>query len=119
MHNIRIAFKVLEDGVKAPVRSKWIPCHMIFDVKFDLTWKAQFVAGGHWNDHPKHVTYSSVVSQERAAWREALSLTLCQEAFGFMATKSDPDAYLKPAVMEDGPGSIWTCWLSSTALKEK
>ena len=39
-----------------------ITCHMIFDVKMDLTRKARFVAGGHQTEPPASVTYSSVVS---------------------------------------------------------
>jgi hypothetical protein len=37
---------------------------MIFDVKMDFTRKARFVAGGHINDPPESITYSSVVSQD-------------------------------------------------------
>jgi hypothetical protein len=59
-----VAFKFLELGEHIPVRSTWIPCHMIFDVKLDLTRKAHYVAGGHWTDTPSHLTYSSVVTRE-------------------------------------------------------
>lgn len=41
-----------------------IACHMIFDVKMDLTRKARFVAGGHMTEPPASVTYSSVVSRD-------------------------------------------------------
>ena len=41
-----------------------ITCHMIFDVKMDLTRKARFVAGGHWTEPPASITYSSVVSHD-------------------------------------------------------
>ena len=41
-----------------------ISCHMIFDVKMDLTRKAWFVAGGHMTEPPASVTYSSVVSRD-------------------------------------------------------
>jgi len=41
-----------------------ITCHLIFDVKFDLTWKARYVAGGHLTDPPTSMTYASVVSRE-------------------------------------------------------
>ncbi len=40
-----------------------IKCHMIFDVKMDLTRKARFVAGGHLTEPPASITYSSVVSR--------------------------------------------------------
>ena len=41
-----------------------IRCHMIFDVKMDLTRKARFVAGGHLTEPPSSITYSSVVSRD-------------------------------------------------------
>jgi hypothetical protein len=41
-----------------------ITCHMIFDVKMDLTRKARFVAGGHLTETPASITYSSVVSRD-------------------------------------------------------
>ena len=41
-----------------------IACHMIFDVKMDLTRKARFVAGGHLTEPPASITYSSVVSRD-------------------------------------------------------
>jgi Reverse transcriptase (RNA-dependent DNA polymerase) len=41
-----------------------IACHMIFDVKMDLTRKARFVAGGHMTEPSASITYSSVVSRD-------------------------------------------------------
>jgi hypothetical protein len=32
---------------------QFVLCHMVFDVKMDLTRKARFVAGGHMTDPPK------------------------------------------------------------------
>jgi len=43
---------------------QWIPCHMIFDIKLDLTRKARFVAGGHWTDPDPNLSYSTVVTRE-------------------------------------------------------
>jgi Reverse transcriptase (RNA-dependent DNA polymerase) len=43
---------------------QFVLCHMVFDVKMDLTRKARFVAGGHMTDPPKDTTYSSVVSRD-------------------------------------------------------
>ena len=37
---------------------------MVFDVKFDLTRKDRFVAGGHMCDTPSSMTYSYVASRE-------------------------------------------------------
>ncbi len=64
MQNNAVAFKFLEDGDHLPVGSKWIPFHMIFDIKCDFTRKARFVAGGHWTEAPAQITYSSVVTRE-------------------------------------------------------
>ena len=41
-----------------------IKCHMIFNIKFDFTRKARFVAGGHLTEPPSSITYSTVVSRE-------------------------------------------------------
>jgi hypothetical protein len=41
-----------------------IDCHMIFDVKMDLTRKARFVAGGQTTKTPTSITYSSVISRD-------------------------------------------------------
>ena len=41
-----------------------IKCHMIFDVKMDMTRKARFVAGGHMTKPPSSITYASVVSRD-------------------------------------------------------
>jgi hypothetical protein len=59
-----VAFKFLDEGDRAPIGYKEIPCHIIFDVKLDFTRKARFVAGGHKTDPPASLTYSSVVSRE-------------------------------------------------------
>ncbi len=41
-----------------------IKCHIILDVKMDLTRKARFLAGGHLTEPPASITYSSVVSRD-------------------------------------------------------
>ncbi|HSN67533.1 MAG TPA: reverse transcriptase domain-containing protein [Fusibacter sp.] len=71
MANVRIAFKEWTEGTKEDIQKKrklvgyqQIFCHMIFDVKMDLTRKARFVAGGHTTDPPDSLTYSSVVTRE-------------------------------------------------------
>ena len=40
MKNVEVAFKFLDDGINMPIGFKKITCHLIFDVKFDLTRKA-------------------------------------------------------------------------------
>jgi hypothetical protein len=63
MRNVKPAFE-FKDNNKVPIGYKHIDCHMIFDVKLDLTRKARFVAGGHQTDPPKDMVYSSVVSRD-------------------------------------------------------
>ena len=63
MKNVRVAFDFPEDG-KPPPGFKEIKCHMIFDIKSDLTRKARFVAGGHLTDPPKESVFSSVVTRD-------------------------------------------------------
>lgn len=63
MKNSRIAFQLLGREERAPVGFKQITCHLVFDVKMDLTRKARYVAGGHLTDPPSSMTYSSVVSR--------------------------------------------------------
>jgi hypothetical protein len=70
MLNVKPAFETWDGSVqeardgKKLVGYQEIRCHMVFDVKMDLTRKARFVAGGHTTETPESVTYSSVVSRE-------------------------------------------------------
>ena len=64
MKNASVAFKILEEGDEVPIGTQKITCHMVFDIKFDFTRKARFVAGGHLTETPASLTYSSVVSRE-------------------------------------------------------
>jgi hypothetical protein len=57
------AFEFNDDD-KVPVGYKYITCHMIFDIKSDLTSKARLVGGGHQTEVLKESTYSSVVSRD-------------------------------------------------------
>jgi hypothetical protein len=73
MEKVKVAFEFCEDcspeqicqglARKDFVGYQEITCHMVFDVKMDLTHKARFVAGGHMTETPASLTYSSVVSQ--------------------------------------------------------
>jgi len=73
MKNVRVAFKILENGEKPPPGFQFIRCHMIFDIKMeDFRRKARLVAGGHMTDVPPTITYSSVVGRETV--RIALTL---------------------------------------------
>jgi hypothetical protein len=64
MANVAPAFKILEHGAANPIGHQFIRCHLIFDVKLDLTRKARYVAGGHVTETPASLTYQSVVSRE-------------------------------------------------------
>ncbi len=64
MKHVRPAFNILDDGVKEPPGSKFIRCHMNFEIKMDFTRKARFVAGDSMTDLPTSLTYSSVVSRD-------------------------------------------------------
>ncbi len=64
MKNVNCAFDFLSPGEQVPIGYKWIPLHMIFDVKMDFTRKARLVAGGHKMDPPSNITYSSVISRD-------------------------------------------------------
>ena len=61
---VKVAFQPLAEGVSAPIGSKLIKYHMIFDVKFNLTQKARLVAAGYMNNVPAFTSYSPVVSRE-------------------------------------------------------
>ena len=60
-----VAFKLLENDEPIPEESKKNPYYFVFDVKFDLTRKAQLVVSDHRNkDIPVHSTYTSAVSRD-------------------------------------------------------
>jgi Reverse transcriptase (RNA-dependent DNA polymerase) len=63
MRNVMPAFEFRDDN-QMPVGYKLIDCHMIFDIKSDLTRKARFVAGGNQTEEPSESVYSSVVSRD-------------------------------------------------------
>jgi Reverse transcriptase (RNA-dependent DNA polymerase) len=60
---VRPAFR-LDPLDRIPAKHTFITCHMIFDIKPDLTRKARFVAGGHMTDPPSESVYSSVVTRD-------------------------------------------------------
>jgi hypothetical protein len=64
MFAVMVAFEVQLEEIKFVPGYKCIPGHIVWDVKMDFTRKARYVAGGHWTDPPKVLTYSSVVSHE-------------------------------------------------------
>jgi hypothetical protein len=74
LKKVNVAFEFCDDWTPEQVRQglargdfvgyQEIKCHMIFDVKMDLTRKARMVAGGHTTETPAGLTYSSVVSRD-------------------------------------------------------
>jgi hypothetical protein len=62
MKNARLAFAILDNGKNVPVGYQEIPCHVIFDIKLDLTRKSCYVTGGHVTKSPTASTYTIVVS---------------------------------------------------------
>ena len=63
--NVKAALLLLEDNEPIHVGSKHITYHFIFAVKFDLTRKARYIAGGHQNKNiPAQCTYALVVSRD-------------------------------------------------------
>ena len=54
-----------EKHIQNTPESKIITCHMIFDIKMDMTRKVCFKAGGHLPNGPSSITYSNVDSRDR------------------------------------------------------
>lgn len=64
MKNAKVAFKLLSQGERPPPGHSEITCHLVFDVKLDMTRKARYVAGGHLTDVSTNMTYSSILSRD-------------------------------------------------------
>jgi hypothetical protein len=47
MKTVFPAFEFLDEGKSAPPGFNQISCHLVFDIKFDFTRKARFVANPH------------------------------------------------------------------------
>ena len=52
MATSRVAFQTLEADKQPSVGFTGITCHLIFDIKIDLTRKARYLAGGRLADPP-------------------------------------------------------------------
>ena len=101
MKNVKVAFKILDDGEMAPRGHQFVKCHMIFDIKMeDFSRKASLVAGGHMKTAPAAVTYASVVS------RETVRIDLNLAALNDLEVKCGDvlNAYITEPVKE----KIWT-----------
>ena len=64
MHNVGIAFQILESTENLPVGWSKVTGHLIFDVKMDFSRKARWVLDGHLTGSPKGSTYAGVVSRD-------------------------------------------------------
>ena len=61
MKNVKVDFKILDDGEMAPWDHQFVKCHMIFNIKMEnYRRKARLVAGGHMTTSPEVITYASV-----------------------------------------------------------
>ena len=101
MKNVKVAFKILEDGENPPPGYQFVRCHLVFDIKMeDFRRKARLVAGGHMTDVPPTITYASVVS------RETVRIALTIAALNDLEVKVADilNAYVTAPVQE----KIWT-----------
>ena len=64
MGNCDIAFRFLSKNKRPGTNYKRIHCHLIFDIKPDLSRKARFVARGHTNDPEEYLIYSIVAARD-------------------------------------------------------
>ena len=64
MHNVGVAFEILDENRKAPPGWSPVTAHIIFDVKMDFTRKARFVLDGHKTADPIGSSYAGVVSRD-------------------------------------------------------
>jgi hypothetical protein len=64
MHNVGIAFEVLEESESIPVSWKKVTGHLVFDVQMSLERKTRWVLDGHKMPSPVTLTYAGVVSRE-------------------------------------------------------
>ena len=102
MKNVRVAFKILENGEKVPIGYQFINTHMIFDIKMeDFRRKARLVAGGHMTkDVPPTITYASVVSRDTVR----IALTIAALNGLDVKTADIMNAYITAPVQE----KVWT-----------
>jgi hypothetical protein len=63
MKNVMPGFEFRDDNI-VPLGYKKFDCHMIFEVKLNLTRKAHLVVGSHQTEVLTEMTYSSVISQD-------------------------------------------------------
>ena len=64
MKNVSITFDILEPDANVPIGNQNIRCHLVFDVKMDLSHKTRLVARVYITKVTSISNYSSVVSRE-------------------------------------------------------
>ena len=64
MHDIGIAFEILDEGENVPVGWRPVTGHMVFDVKMTFERKARWALDGHKTPTPEGSTHAGVVSRE-------------------------------------------------------
>ena len=64
MHNVGVAFEILEEDQGVPVGWSEVTGHLVFDTRMDFTRKARWVLDGHKTPNPTGSTYAGVVSRE-------------------------------------------------------
>ncbi|KAL7523630.1 hypothetical protein ACHAWF_000604 [Thalassiosira exigua] len=102
MKNVKVAFKILPNGQKAPMDHQKITCHIIFNVSMeDFRRKACFVAGGHKIEVPKTITNVSAESCE------TVCLALLLTALKNLKVKA-PDIILNAYTTAPVTEKIWT-----------
>ena len=62
MKKSRVNFNFLDKEDHVPAGSKEITCHLIFDVKMDLTRKDRYVSRSHLVYHIAYMTHARMVS---------------------------------------------------------
>eukprot|EP00934_Nitzschia_sp_Nitz4_P008127 Nitzschia sp. Nitz4//scaffold260_size33533//228//6137//NITZ4_007876-RA/size33533-snap-gene-0.41-mRNA-1//-1//CDS//3329544674//8117//frame0 len=99
--NVKVAFKVLDEGEDVPQGYQQLDGHFVFTVKMEsFKRKARWVAGASGVETPKELTYASVVSRESV--RIALTLAALND---LQVIASDvQNAYLTAPTTE----RIWT-----------
>ena len=64
MKNVGIAFDIPDEGVKMPPVWTEASGNLVFAVKMDFTWKAEWVQDGHQTPDPETSAYARMVSRE-------------------------------------------------------
>lgn len=64
MHDVGVAFEILNEGESAPVGWKSVTGHMVFDIRMTLKLEARWVLDGHKTPSPAGSTHAGVVSRE-------------------------------------------------------